>query len=186
MGLMMKHIDVFMPHMPIIMRNFHFLVPHIGKFMEHIEVLLPTLDKTMPHMDGLAPHFDAMVPALDRFVPIMDRAVDHLPAIIPRLGDTLVNSDAVLDYLGWTVNTPLVNSLDMHGTGSTVVKLGRALGGGSGNGGPPPMDPSSPSYHGVVRRSRHASEVAITLLQQARLEERIVKEGWIKKVRKMR
>ena len=117
-----------------------------------------------------------MVPALERFVPIMDKVVDHLPAIIPRLGDTLVNADAVLDYLGWTVNTPLVNSLEMHGTGSTVVKLGRALGGGGSGSPPPDLDPSSPLYRGVVRRSRHASEVAVSLLRQARLEERIVKE----------
>ncbi|GMH81382.1 hypothetical protein TrVE_jg8742 [Triparma verrucosa] len=170
MGIMMKHIDSFMPHMEIIMRNFHFIVPTMGIFMEHIEALLPTLDKTMPYLDGMAPHFEGMAPSLPKFVPIMDRVIDHLPSIIPRLGDTLVNADAVLDYLGWTVNTPLVNSLEMHGTGSTVVKIGRALGG------------SSPEKErDFKKQGRRASEVAVSLAQKKKLEDRIVMEGWIKK-----
>jgi len=101
-------------------------------------------------------------------VPIIDRVIDHLPAIIPRLGDTLKNADAVLDYLGWGVNTPLVNTLEMHGGGSSVVKLGRVFGGGGGR-------------KKGERMSMLADEIEAGMKRTKKLEERIVVEGWIKK-----
>ncbi|GMI47086.1 hypothetical protein TrCOL_g7152 [Triparma columacea] len=177
MGPMMLHVESFLPHLPVIMRNFHYVLPHLPLFLHHIDALLPTLDKTMVHMDGMAPHFDAMAPSLPKFIPIMDRVVDHLPAIIPRLGDTLLNADAVLDYLGWTVKTPLVKSLEMHGTGSTVVKISRAMGGKKKS----ENDMGGKGGNGMVRRNRHASEVAISLRMQTKISERIVLEGWLKK-----
>jgi hypothetical protein len=111
----------------------------------------------MAHLDGMAPHFDAMAPSLAKFVPIMDRVIDHLPSIIPRLGDTLVNADAVLAYLGWTTKTPLVNALEVHGTGSTVVKMGRMLGRGESK-----------------RLSQQALKIAEDLERLKKIEERIV------------
>ena len=167
-------IEQFLPFMDVIMRNFHFIVPHLALFMDHIDALLPTLPQAMVHLDGIAPHFDAMAPSLAKFVPMIDKVIDHLPSIIPRLGDTLPNADAVIAYLGWTVNTPLVSAMELHGTGSTVVKLGRAL---------------KPSSSAVVVASQRASqrasvlerEILAGLERRKMLEERIVVQGWIKK-----
>jgi hypothetical protein len=159
------HIHHFVPHLPVIMRNMHYIAPHMGLFMAHIDALLPTLGKSMVHLDGMAPHFDAMAPSLPKFIPIIDRVIDHLPSIIPRLGDTLINADAVLNYLGWTVNTPLVNTLNVHGTSSTVVKLGRSLA------------PKKKS----VRVSLAEAQIKEGLERMSKLDSRIVHEGWIQK-----